>query len=128
MALNYYPHFSMKDLKGILKDLTKVLLLFSSFQTTAAAPGCPYIGKRFVFLLLVWLNDNNHKCSASVAQELNPSSHGLWFRPFPESLFCIPKIQYCSGSIYPWSQGQTSSLPSGMLSMRKTMLCTIGVK
>ncbi|XP_044167052.1 uncharacterized protein LOC122951079 [Acropora millepora] len=36
--------------------------------------------------------------------------------------------QYCPGSIYPSSHGQTSSLPSAMSSMQKTMLWSIGVE
>ena len=34
MAVNYYPYFMKKDLKGIFKGLTEFLLVFSSSYST----------------------------------------------------------------------------------------------
>lgn len=78
----------------------------------------------YLFGTIIIITSVLHQWPKSLVPEVMGSGLNLFQNP----TFVDLNSQYCPGSIYPSSHGQTSSLPSAMSSMQKTMLWSIGVE
>lgn len=99
MAMNCYPHFTRKHLKGIfLKtslNFSCDFLLVQRIKLQEQTKELEGLCFSYLFGSIITTRDL-HEWPKSLTPEVTVSGLDL----SPESLFCSGNIQYCPGSIY----------------------------